>query len=376
MKFISSVQDLQDPVNKVFQACPSKTMDPRFEHIHMSVEPGKLTLSGSDGELSITTTVVVETEDSFVISINAKTLQDFLRGMYDTSLKISVEREAYYEHGVVQIMTDKGKYKIPCIFDNKFDIQERDYITSFGLPASEFLSIIQKTIFACSLDGMRPSMMGVLFEVESGMVTAVSTDGHRLVRYRYHTDVNIQEKIKIVISSRVLSILLKCNQVDSMEISIDAEKRFVRFASGNLTTDASLIVEPFPNYDAVIPLDHNKIVSINRLQLLDSVRRVGKFSGIGDIKFQLVDNKVNIIAENSTDGEVAVEELSGTYDEEEIVIGFNAKFIEAALSHIDHENIRMELKSPTTAVLFKPDTEDEKKVEDFMILVMPIRINC
>ncbi len=373
MKIISSIHQLQDPVSKVTQAIPAKTIDARFENVHLSIEPGSLTLFASDGELSITAKIDVETSDAANIGINARTLQDFLRSMYDTSVTFVIERQEISDHGMVHITTDKGQYKIACLFESKLEKHEKSYDISIELATAELLDVIQKTIFACSVDGMRPAMMGVLFELEGSTITAVSTDGHRLVRCRKNSSLDVPEKQKIVVPARVLSILQKLAQHESLTMSIDADRRFVRFIIGNIVLDGALIVEPYPNYDAVIPVEHDKHVIISRSMVYDSVRRVGRFSSIGDIKMVIDNQLLKVMAENTNDGEAAQEELPCNYSGEPITIGFNSKFIEAALAHLDDSEIRIELKSPTTAVIFKPHKEGEE--DKFMILVMPVRIN-
>ncbi|MEI7824879.1 MAG: DNA polymerase III subunit beta [Chlorobiaceae bacterium] len=373
MKLTSSIRQLQDAISKVAQAIPAKTIDARFETVHLSIEPDSLTFFATDGELSITAKSEVETADTGNIGIKAKTLQDFLRSMYDTAVTFAIERQEISDHGTVHITTDKGKYKIPCQFESKTEKHEKSYDISLEIETSELLDLIQKTIFACSVDGMRPAMMGVLFELEGSIMTAVSTDGHRLVRCRKSLSSDFAEKQKIVIPARVLSILQKLAQNESITMKIDSNRRFVRFIIGNIVLDASLIIEPYPNYDAVIPVEHDKHLIIGRSMIYDSVRRVGRFSSIGDVKMVIEGELLKVMAENTNEGEAAQEELPCIYSGEDITIGFNSKFIEAALAHLDDNDIRIELKSPTTAVIFKPHKQEED--DKLIVLVMPVRIN-
>jgi len=373
MKLTSSIRQLQDAIGKVAQAIPAKTIDARFENVHLSIESGTLILFATDGELSITVKSDVDTTDNGNIGIKAKTLQDFLRSMYDTAVTFVIERQEISDHGTVHITTDKGKYKIPCQFESRQEKHEKSYDISLEFETAELLDLIQKTIFACSVDGMRPAMMGVLFELEGNVITAVSTDGHRLVRCRKSSTIDIAEKQKIVIPARVLSILQKLAQNESITMSVDSDRRFVRFVIGNIVLDASLIIEPYPNYDAVIPVEHDKHLIIERSMIYDSVRRVGRFSSIGDVKMVIEGQMLKVMAENTNEGEAAQEELPCVYTGEDITIGFNSRFIEAALAHLDDPEIRIELKSPTTAVIFKPHKEEEH--DKLIILVMPVRIN-
>ncbi|MBM3162733.1 MAG: DNA polymerase III subunit beta [Chlorobi bacterium] len=374
MQFSSTIRQMQDAVSKVSQAIPAKTIDPRYDNVHLTLENGTLTLFATDGELSITAKCDVETSDAGNIGIKAKTLQDFLRSMYDTPVGFVIQRQEISDHGTVSIATDKGRYKIPCLFESKPEKNEKTYDIAIELKTAELQDLIQKTIFACSVDGMRPAMMGVLFEIEETSITAVATDGHRLVRYRKPVSAQVADKQKIVVPARVLSIIQKLAQNDTLTMSIDEERRSVCYTCDNVVLEAALIVEPYPNYEAVIPVEHDKKMVAERSVVYDSVRRVGRFSSIGDVKIEINGPILKIMAENTNEGESAQEELGCQFTGESITIGFNAKFIEAALAHIDDNDIVIELKSPTTAVIFKPGTPKEQQ-EDLIILVMPVRIN-
>ncbi len=373
MKFNTTIKRLQDAVNKVILAVPAKSLDARFDNINMTLENGMLTMFATDGELSITAKCDVASTDKGTVAIRARTLQDFLRSMYDTEVTFDIERQSIGELGTVHIATDKGRYRIPCTFVSKPESHERNFDLTIDLQPSDLQDIIQKTLFACSVDGMRPAMMGVLFEMEGELLNAVSTDGHRLVRCRKKTKTEIAEKQKIVVPARVLSIIQRMLQNDEVKIAVDAERRNVRFKSESMELESALIVEPYPNYEAVIPVENEKKIVANRAQLHDSVKRVGRFSSIGDLKFSAQVSLIKVMAENASEGESAQEELECNYDGEEITIGFNSKFVEAALSHIDTDEVSVEMSSPTTAVLFKP--KSEQRQEELIILVMPVRIN-
>ncbi|MCF8216329.1 MAG: DNA polymerase III subunit beta [Chlorobium sp.] len=373
MLFTTTIRQIQDAVGKVSLAIPAKTIDPRYDNVHLSLEDGTLTLFATDGEISVTAQCGVETTDTGNIGIKAKTLQEFLRSMYDTSVSFTINRQEISDHGMVSISTDKGRYTIPCLFENKQEKSVKIYDITLQLKTDELLDLVQKTIFACSVDGMRPSMMGVLFEIQDTTITGVATDGHRLVRCRKPIQEQIHEKQKIVVPARVLSILQKLAQSETLTMSIDEDRRSVKFSMENVVLEAALIVEPYPNYEAVIPVEHDKLMHAQRTDIYDSVRRVGRFSSIGDIKIEVNGAVTKIMAENTNEGESAQEELPCTFTGEPIVIGFNAKFIEAALAHIDDKEIVIEMKSPTTAVIFKPAEPQEQ--EELIILVMPVRIN-
>jgi DNA polymerase-3 subunit beta len=373
MKFNTTIKRLQEAVSKVILAVPAKSLDARFDNINMTLENGMLTMFATDGELSITAKCDVASGDKGNIAIRARTLQDFLRSMYDTEVTFDIERQSIGELGTIHIATDKGRYRIPCTFISKPENQERNFDLSMELQPNELQDMIHKTLFACSVDGMRPAMMGVLFEFTEDQITAVATDGHRLVRCRKKAAVSIAEKQKIVVPARVLSIVQRMLTNENVKMTIDSERRNVKFRTDNTELESALIVEPYPNYEAVIPVENDKQLITDRGQMHDSVKRVGRFSSIGDLKISAMDSVIKVMAENASEGESAQEELVCTFSGEEITIGFNSKFVEAALSHIDTDEVLIEMNSPKTAVLFKP--KNAEKQDDLMILVMPVRIN-
>ncbi|MCG8375170.1 MAG: DNA polymerase III subunit beta, partial [Chlorobiales bacterium] len=116
-----------------------------------------------------------------------------------------------------------------------------------------------------------------------------------------------------------------------------------------------------------------KKLAIDRALFYDSVKRVGRFSSIGDIRFSITPSSMKLTAENINEGEAAQEDLSCTYSGEPIDIGFNSKFVGAALAHIDEDSVVVELSTPTTAAILRP--EKEKDEDNLIILVMPVRIN-
>ena len=54
---------------------------------------------------------------------------------------------------------------------------------SIILSGKSLKDVIKKTYFAISIDELKPALTGVLFRLKNKSITAVSTDGHRLVRY-------------------------------------------------------------------------------------------------------------------------------------------------------------------------------------------------
>lgn len=375
MKFTSSIKPLSEAVSNAVLALPPKATDFRYESITLTLEKKTLSLFVTDGDVSFTTAVAVESGDKGTVALSAKRLQDILRNMYDAIAEFKTEKKDGEGEVSFSIKTDRGSYRIAGSI-SKVEKEEKvgDFDVELTIAGNELKKIADTTLFAASTDSMRLAMMGVLFEIQPGELRAVSTDGHRLVRLVKPLETATTDKVKAIVAARVLSIVQKSlSGNDDVKISISTKENKVQFIIGPTKIVAGLIAENYPNYEAVIPLENDKLMVINRANMLGAVKRVARFSSRGDVRFQIEPKEIRISAENADEGAAAEEILPCDFQNESLLIGFNAKFIEDALSHIEAEEVKFELSTPTRATIIKP--HNDKKNDNLLMLVMPVRIN-
>lgn len=374
MKFTSSIKPLSEAVSNAVLALPPKATDFRFESITMTLEKKTLSLFATDGDISFTTSIAVESGDKGTVALSAKRLQDILRNMYDAVAEFKTEKKDGEGEVSFSIKTDRGSYRIAgSVSKGEKEEKIRDFDVEFTIAGNELKKIADTTLFAASTDSMRPAMMGVLFEIQPGELRAVSTDGHRLVRLIKPLETNATDKVKVIVPARVLSIVQKSlSGDDDVKVSVSTKESKVQFVIGATKIVAGLIAENYPNYEAVIPLENDKQLIINRANMLGAVKRVARFSSRGDVRFQIEPKEIRISAENADEGSAAEESLPCDFKNENLLIGFNAKFIEDALSHVEAEEVKFELSSPTRATIIKPHGDEKNNL---LMLVMPVRIN-
>jgi DNA polymerase-3 subunit beta len=374
VKFTSSIKPLSEAVSNAVLALPPKATDFRFESITMTLEKKTLSLFATDGDISFTTSIAVESGDKGTVALSAKRLQDILRNMYDAVAEFKTEKKDGEGEVSFSIKTDRGSYRIAgSVSKGEKEEKIRDFDVEFTIAGNELKKIADTTLFAASTDSMRPAMMGVLFEIQPGELRAVSTDGHRLVRLIKPLETNATDKVKVIVPARVLSIVQKSlSGDDDVKVSVSTKESKVQFVIGATKIVAGLIAENYPNYEAVIPLENDKQLIINRANMLGAVKRVARFSSRGDVRFQIEPKEIRISAENADEGSAAEESLPCDFKNENLLIGFNAKFIEDALSHVEAEEVKFELSSPTRATIIKPHGDEKNNL---LMLVMPVRIN-
>ena len=221
---------------------------------------------------------------------------------------------------------------------------------------------INKTIFATADDELRPVMNGIYINLAPGALTFVGTDAHKLVKYESETanEVTASFILPKKPANLLKSVLLK--EDDAIEMSFDSKNALFKLKSHTLV--CRLIEGNYPNYNAVIPANNPNKVLVDRVELVNGIKRMD----IGD-------NRINLTAQDIDFSVSANETISCSYDGEEITIGFKSTFLVEILSNMDTPTVVIELADSTRAGVFKP-VYDDKQTSSTLMLLMPMMINA
>jgi DNA polymerase-3 subunit beta len=333
----------------------------------------RLRVSATDLEISIVQEVTVsfdEDEGSKKrrIAVPAKRLLDTLRALPDLPIHFSCDAD----HNI-ELTTDKGKYKMVG-FDGA------DYPAIPSLDETKVLSVagpviqraIAKTGFAASKDALRPGMMGIFFQIGENEGRAVATDGHRLVRLTTSA-LTSSDPLNFIVPVKALTLAGRVAPEDECKVSVG--DGYVGFDLGETRVLARIIDEPYPNYEAVIPVENDRRLSVSREALLAAVKRVALYSSsmTHQVRLSLSEGQVQISAEDIERASEARESVIAEYDSEPMEIGFNALYLSDVLNNIDGEDVIFEFSSPNRAGVVSPIAQREE--EDILMLIMPVMLN-
>ena len=160
------------------------------------------------------------------------------------------------------------------------------------------------------------------------------------------------------------------------EINIEYNETNAQFSFGNSILTCRLIDGKYPNYEAVIPKENPNQMNVNRMQFLDSVRRVSIFSNktTYQISLKIAGAQLMISAEDFDYSNSAEERLDCDYNGDDIKIGFNSRFLIEMLNGLNCDEVKLSMSLPNRAGLLTPlDSIDEG--EDITMLVMPVMLN-
>lgn len=371
MRFIVSTSTLLKQLQAVNGASSSSTVLPILENFLFEIRDGILTISATDLQTSMTTSLTVESKEEGKIAIPAKILLETLKTLPDQPIAFTVDDQTF----AVEISAGDGKYKLSGENGEDFPkIPTVENASAVNLPASVLSEAINKTIFAVSNDELRPAMTGVYCQLSPQHVTFVATDAHKLVRYR-RKDVRSDAAASFIIPKKALNLLKSSLPSDDVNVSVEYNSTSAFFRFGNINLICRLIDERYPDYEAVIPQNNPNKLTLDRALFLNSLRRVVIFANktTHQVRLKISGSELNISSEDLDFANEAHERLSCQYEGDDMEIGFNARFLIEMLSNLGGEEVVLEMSTPNRAGLLIPQTNDEN--EDVLMLVMPVMLN-
>ncbi|MFC2107454.1 DNA polymerase III subunit beta [Bacteroidota bacterium] len=373
MKFIVSSSLLLKNLTALSGVLNSSNTLPILDDFLFELRGENLHITASDLETTMTVTVPTsKAEEEGAVTIPAKILLDTLKTLSDIPVGFNINKETL----MVEISAGEGKYKLSGHRSDEFPqspVMEEKAI--LNLSASILASAFTHTIFAAGNDELRPVMSGVFCELTTDNITFVATDAHKLVRYR-RTDAKSESSVSFILPKKPINQLKNLLIDDESEVKLEYNETNASFTFDNVSLICRLIDGKYPNYEAVIPPNNPNVLTIDRLALLNSMKRVSIFANQStlQVRLKLSGKELVLSAEDLDFANEAKERLTCDYEGEDMEIGFNSKFIKEMLNNLDYEQVRIEMSAPNRAGLILP-VGDENESEDILMLVMPVMLN-
>ncbi|OYX27707.1 MAG: DNA polymerase III subunit beta [Flavobacteriales bacterium 32-35-8] len=371
MKFIVSSTYLLKQLQVLGGVINSSNTLPILDNFLFELDKSKLTVSASDLETTMSSSLEVESDSKGSVAIPARLLLETLKTFPEQPLTFVVE-----DNNTVEISSNHGKYALAYANGNEFPKAVALEDPSTTIVTGDILATaISKTIFAAGNDDLRPVMSGVFFQFSTSGLTFVATDAHKLVRYK-REDVKANQVAEFIMPKKPLNLLKGILAGSEDDVKIEYNDSNAKFTFGNSELICRLIDGKYPNYEAVIPKENPNKLTIDRTQFLNSVRRVSIFSNktTHQIRLKIAGAELNISAEDIDYSNKAEERLTCDYQGDDMQIGFNSRFLTEMLSNLNADDVQLEMSLPNRAGILTPvDGLDEG--EQITMLVMPVMLN-
>lgn len=276
----------------------------------------------------------------------------------------------------VKVTLQTGSYTFPVITGNQF---HREVFNTIGLPLADVvtkkpvvkrmfqlpaaaLQSLKKAVKFVSTDDLRPAMTHVLVEIREGKMQVVATDAHRLYLSQVFEVSGPKGNYEYLLPAKLLSRLPKATKE---EFTLYELKDGTAALFG---LEMPLLDARFPDYRVVMPTyEHG--VTFDRVTMIGKVKQTlpyaNKSTGQvtlhinGQIDFGAQDVDFSFQSENKM--------AYKTKSMDDLTIAFNGKFLIAALSVFNTEDITLQAVTATKAGIITDGTET--------VLIMPLMSN-
>jgi DNA polymerase III subunit beta len=370
MEFSVSKSALLNELTTTQGVVERKTTIPILSNLLVEAKGSQLTITATDLELSIRTSCEAKIKKEGAGTIPAKKLLELVRLLPEGEIKIKL-----LDNHWVEIVSEKKKYKLVGMAKENFPALPVMPHVLVKIPAATLEGLISKTKFAISMEESRYTLNGGLLILKPDTLAMVATDGHRLALAETDQKLaGLNGEVKVLIPKKAMDEVEKLSASAGSETQIDFAKdeSHLFFQVGHRLLISRILTGQFPNYEAVLPRDNNKTVTIDRSDLSDAVRRVSQLADQRShaVKLAVSADGIEISASSPEYGE-AKENIEKEYKGDPISIGFNSSYMLDFLAAAADGPISIELKDEQSAGQMRPLADESYR---YRYIIMPMRI--
>jgi len=372
MKFNIDGKLFQQQLQAVSKVINSKNALSILDNFLFQLEAGWLTITGSDQENIVSSRVEVSDSDGDgAVAVPAKTLLEITKEVNNQPLTFSLNEAT----GEIDVAFLSGRFRFMGINADEYPRGEKmeDDATVLVVPASVVKKGIEKTIYAVSLEPIRPMMTGIFWDIHEGDITFVASDTHKLVRY-INSEINPGVVASFIMPAKPASIIKGILDKETQDVRMTLGAKGARFEFGDYTLTCRFIKGNYPNYNRVIPETNPFLVKVDRNTMLNAMRRVAIFASkaSGLVKFEISDMSMKLSAQDLDYGTSAEEIVMCEYAGNPMTIGFNSSFTLEILSNLSGDTALIRLSDPARPGVFEP--LDQEQNENIVSIQMPLQV--
>lgn len=369
MKFIASKSSLLSGINIVNKAIPSNTTMEILKNIKITALKDEIKLLANDMDLAIETVIEGNVIEQGEVAVDASFINNVLRGFPDNDIVIETKGNSDL---VLTYNQEKNSYTtIKYIGTDEFpNLPNYEKENPISISQFSLKELIRTTIFSISDNETNKIMTGELFELKGNVLKVVSLDGHRISIRKSELKENYNDR-SVIVPGKALKELSKIlsNEIDN-DVNIYLNNNNIVFEFDNNIFISRLIEGEYFKIDHMLSSNYTVKVNVNKKDLLDGINRAVPFVHEGDkkpVRFNFEGDSLTMSISSLEGGNndfINIEKEGN-----DVLIGFNPKFIIDALRVIDDENVNIYMINSKAPCFIKNDEES------YIYLILPINFN-
>ncbi len=369
MKFTISKEHLINGLQAVQNIVGSRTTLPILSNVLLRGEDGKLELTATDLDVSISCVVNVDIKNSGSCTVPVKKFFGIVRELTASELEVEVD-----EKNACKLKAGASYYKLNGLAAEEFPpLPKFDEKKKLILPQEKVKGMLRRTSFAVSTDETRYVLNGIFVSLKEHKLTFVSTDGRRLALTEEEVELTPDNEAEFIIPTKAINELNRLLQANG-EVEIKFTENQASFQlkdekGSSVLLITKLVEGNFPNYKQVIPAETLERVALVREELLQALRRAEIMTSEKSNSVKLAFTKNNlIITANTPEVGEGRESLAINYKGRDLAIAFNPGYLMDPLKALDDDEVFLELTDELSPGVVKINGP-------FLYVIMPMRMS-
>lgn len=366
MEFTATKEALAKALTTTKQALGDKDQHEILQNVLICAGPDGVVFETTNMGTRISYRVPAEVKEHGVCLLGHKALVALLKAAPKKSEITLARGEGVIAGNAVSISYNGLQIKIDAF-------QARDFPaahvapTGVEVPAAAFCGALHRVLFSACKQASRVNLGGVLVESTGSEVTTVSTDGHRLTRYRTPLAIPALPK-GILVPLKAAKALAKHRKAKgSCTLAID--ETHLTCAIGAVTYQIKIPHVTFPPYNQVIPT-RGETFRTQRAPLLAALKSVQPLapSRTQTVILDINETKIRISVDNPDVGKAEkIVPFGGPA--KSLRLGFNVGYLIDALEATGTKAVDLRFIGELDPVVVEPVGGD-----DLTCVVMPMRV--
>ena len=335
---------------------------PVLSGVRMELNGDELTVTGSDLDLTVSTTALVSGISDGVAVLPSRLMSDIVKALTPGSVELEVGDDE------ARITAGPSEFSLRPLRVDEFPKIAEAEGTEVRFELEELVVALKQVLPAASSDENRPILTGVLMTPHEDGVRLVATDSYRLAVRDLPGVSVLSGGAEPIVPSRALGELVRAMAKGEATMRLGQSDATFESAEG-ITLTTRLIEGSFPSYERLFPANQPNALTVGREALLEAIRRVKLLARDGTpVRLVMNDEGLQLRAVTQDIGE-GTENVEATFSGTELTVAFNPDYLLAGVEAAAGDSIVIE-----TTDSLKPAVVTDPESAGFRYLLMPVRV--
>jgi DNA polymerase-3 subunit beta len=324
---------------------------PILQDVLLAAELGSVTLSATDGEIGLVTTVPVEVTHAGRTAVPARLLAEYAAQLPSELLRLALDG-------------GKRRLRVSCgRFDASLSTADPDDFpvfppavqsTALDLNAGQLRRAIERVVVAGDRDDSRPIVGAVRFERGEPGQTVAAADGFRLAR-TVIPGIAGNDRHLLVPGRTVADFGRLLVDAETARLIATPDGSGLHLIADGATLFSRLVDGRFPDIDRVVPREWRTRVVVQTATLRQAVRMAGLFGKGGQVRpvvFEARRSGLRLLARGDETGE-AEGEVTAVLEGEPQSVAVNSRLLTDLLDTVEGPQLELSWSSPQSPVVVR-----------------------